>query len=371
MSAGDLRVDSAVPGVSIERVGELPAEWDALVAADPGAGFFQSRRWLAAVLTAWPDARPHLLLARRNDPGGSRDREVLGGVVAIERGRGLLRRIHGLPQATHGGPVMALDAPGGWGDLSGARPWVDDGCDAWFGGTALGGALVTALFEGAQAAEVRLVDASGAGGDRVTVCPGAAGEFPTTRLLDLESSLESLWRECGSGCRYAIKRARRDGWRVQRRGARDMPEIRRLAQIARRERGLALNVPNSLLAALESGTDGPWGGVDVWVGLRDGGAVEAALLNLRHGHRAQNYMAVASEIGRKGGVQNLLHWSAIEHGSEAGVRVYDFGASPGLPRVERFKASFGAQEFRVRHWRWRSPHWRALVALRAGLQRCR
>ena len=82
-----LACEEAPSGVRLEVVrGEIPDGWDALVQQDPAAGFFQTAAWWRSALAGWRGGRPFAVVAYRGE-------DLVGGVAAVERGRGPLRRI--------------------------------------------------------------------------------------------------------------------------------------------------------------------------------------------------------------------------------------------------------------------------------------
>ena len=351
-----LACEEAPSGVRLEVVrGEIPDGWDSLVQQDPAAGFFQTSAWWRSALSGWRGGRPLAVVAYRGE-------DLVGGVAAVERGRGPLRRIDALPMGTHGGPVIARGAPGGWSAEEDDRwPWLDDESSSWRRGTRLGGALALGLMEAGRAGEMHLVDAGAAAGERLALVPGMFCDFVVHRVVDLTVPEGELWEAVAPACRNKVRRAERAGLRAERSadGAIALGWIREVGRAAAEERGFRSNVPVPLLEALAGESGGP-GSVEGWCAKDGEGEPVAAILNLVQGGRVTNYMAAACDAGRRGAAHNLLHWSALADAAARSLSVYDFGASPGLPEVDRFKASFGARELRVRAWRLRSPMMRLL-----------
>jgi CelD/BcsL family acetyltransferase involved in cellulose biosynthesis len=65
----------------------------------------------------------------------------------------------------------------------------------------------------------------------------------------------------------------------------------------------------------------------------------------------------------------VLHEEAIARACAAGCRFYDFGPSPGLPRVDRFKREFGTEPRTMRRWTALAPLGRILEHVRPALLR--
>ncbi len=351
----------------------IPADWDRLVAADPAADYFHTVAWWRVCVGAARCGRVVAVSARHGET-------LVGGIAAVEERLGPLRRIFALPLGTHGGPLIARGAPGGWTRHPGApghAAWHDDRGDDWMDGTPLGGQLARALFQIPGIAEIHLVDASGAAGEDLAYLPGTECHFPVRRLVDLDwGDAGELWKRMDARCRNKIRKARKAGLRTERvsdperRGS----ELRRLIDATEEARGFRPNIPAAVVDALARAPRSRGGeGIDLWLAHAprsrggEGGPPLAAALNLVHGARVQNFLALSTAEGRSLAAHNLLHWSAMEQAVAESRRLFDLGCTDALPGVDAFKASLGASAVRLHAWRRLRPPWRWLQQARGRL----
>jgi CelD/BcsL family acetyltransferase involved in cellulose biosynthesis len=188
-----------------------------------------------------------------------------------------------------------------------------------------------------QLAGVRIHDFAGALGTP----PGWNVTGEACQVLDLPAEPETLFRSTFTPQnRNKIRKAEKLGVRVRR--AADAAALAAYAGLYRESTQrwqVAQAHPPGLFAALANVP-----GVDVWLAEQDGAAI-AALLNFTAGGQVMNWGNVSRADAWSASPNNLLHWRALEAACRdtSGPRLYNFGASTGLPGVETFKAAFGAR----------------------------
>ena len=342
---------SAAASVAVQvHADAWPEGLDAL-AALPQASFFHRTAWWRA-LQAVLRCTPYVLLARE---GGH-----LQGACALAAVRrfGLLR-LYAAPLGTYGGILARTENAA----------------------VALGHAL-RSLSQEPRVALVRIHDFTGTTAAALREAAGATAPGPPTpghhdpteawegapgwhaiaessQVLDLPEEPQSLFEHSFTAQnRNKIRKAERAGLTV-RRGA-DATYLDAYAALYRtalpRWR-LHRPLPPALFAALAGAS-----GVDVWLAERAGRPV-AALLNLRGGGQIMNWGNVSLPEAWRDAPNNLLHWRALEAAclDRQGPRLYNFGASAGLPGVHAFKAAFGARDHAMLRLEYRAP-WLAWVA---------
>jgi lipid II:glycine glycyltransferase (peptidoglycan interpeptide bridge formation enzyme) len=171
--------------------------------------------------------------------------------------------------------------------------------------------------------------------------PGWTVVEETCQVLDLPADPEVLFRDAfTTQNRNKIRKAEKLGVRVRR--ANDAASLALYATLyhdSARRWNMARPQPRALFEAL---ADVP--GVDCWLAERDGETI-AGLLNFTCGGQVMNWGNASRRDAWGASPNNLLHWRALEAACRAaeGPRLYNFGASAGLPGVETFKAAFGAR----------------------------
>ncbi len=345
------------PRLRIEiRHGAIPNDWDELAAADPAAGPGHGSAWWRTCVEASGRAEPVAVTARWEG-------RLVGGIAAIEERLGPIRRIFALPFGTHGGPLIAGAAPGGWERPPGgeeAATWSADADSQWQRGTPLGGRLALALFRIPSVAEIHLVDATGAAGEELAFVPGVECRFPVRGSVDLRKGRERVWTKMALQCRRRIEDAGRRGLAVraprsveERRGA-----LRGLIDAVSADGGDRSEMPRRMLEALSQWpAAGERDRIDISFAEIDGAPPVAATLNLVSAAHIQNIVVISGGEGRSLGADDLLHWHAMESGVAQGRSVYSLGASED-PAAGASLDSLGASAVRIRTWHWVAPLWR-------------
>jgi len=86
--------------VSVNAADSPPAEWDDFLAAHPAASFFHQPLWTELVCRHVQGSEPVWLAARRQG-------DLVGGLTAVRRRRGLFARLISHHEGTCGGPLVA------------------------------------------------------------------------------------------------------------------------------------------------------------------------------------------------------------------------------------------------------------------------
>jgi hypothetical protein len=215
---------------------------------------------------------------------------------------------------------------------------------------------VQGLFDALDAG--RLTMNGGAGGSPPT---NGAGSVATTHILDLTLGFERLWTESFSPTnRNKVRKAEKRGIQIADETDAGLADTYYDIYAAASEKwGYATPpYPRNLFAALLDS-----GEAELWLAREDGEAVAGSIL-LR-GTSDILYWSTATLPGKQGlAPNNALLSGAIQTACERGVRYLDFGASAGLPGVQKFKESFGAQAVDYSAIDVRSLRYRALERLR-------
>ncbi len=319
---------AATAGVAVQvHEDDWPDGLDAL-ASLAQASFFQGTAWWRALQQALR-CTPYVLAARE---GGSLQAAC---AFAAVRRFGLLRLYAG-PLGTYGGILARTEGAA----------------------TALGPAL-RSLSQDRRVALVRIHDFTGTTLAALQGAPGWHAMGESCQVLDLAEEAQSLFEHSfTSQNRNKIRKAERAGLTVRRGAdAAFLDAYVALYRTALPRWRLRRPLPPALFGALVGAP-----GVDVWLAERDGTPV-AALLNLRGGGQIMNWGNVSRPEAWRDAPNNLLHWRALEAAclDRQGPRLYNFGASAGLPGVHAFKAAFGAREHAMVRLEYRAP-WLAWVA---------
>jgi CelD/BcsL family acetyltransferase involved in cellulose biosynthesis len=295
------------------HAGEPPAAL-AELAQSPAGNFFHTPAWMRAVCVA----APHLQCR----------------VIVVEDAAGTLRAALPLLAAERWG-VRRLYA-GAWGTYGGV---VARDADA-------AAAAVRALEAAARAPRTALVRVHDFSGTFPARAPWQACE-ESCLVLDLPADPEVLFRDAfTTQNRNKIRKAEKLGV-VVRRGA-DREALAHYADLyaeSAQRWQLATPLPRAFFLELAAAP----AGVDVWLAEMQG-QVLAGLLNFTYGGQVMNWGNVSRRDAWGASPNNLLHWRAIERACTAaqGPRLYNFGASTGLPGVETFKTAFGPRLQRYR-----------------------
>jgi len=204
----------------------------------------------------------------------------------------------------------------------------------------------------------RLVLHGGAGGS-----PPVDGsvEHVTTHVLDLRPGFEVLWTDSfTSKNRNMVRKADKRGVEIANETAAGRADTYYdIYADASKQWGYASPpYPRSLISALIDS-----GEAELWIAREEGEAVGGLIL-LR-GSSDVLYWSGATVPGKQElAPSNALLSEAIKAACERGVEYLDLGGSTGLPGVERFKESFGAQPRDYAIAEVRSLRYRALEGLK-------
>lgn len=304
---------SQPPAAEVAEVVPLEAEgWEAALAAS-GRPYRFSHRAAAgrALEAAYPSHRftPYRVDYR----DGAR---ILYPLVTAARPIQSLSKLVGMPLGLEGTPIALA------GELRGAH---------------LEGLLRALDFKGS------LHIHGGAGGS-----PPAVGLVTShlTHVLDLRGGFDAVWsRAFDAKTRNMCRKAERAGVRV----AEETTPAALVAYYELYAKSAAAwgysepPYPRRLFEALLGS-----GAAELWL-ARLGGAPVAGAMFLRGSEDLLYWSAAVDREHRGAAPSNAVMRAAISSACERGVAYLDFGASTGLPGVEAFKRSFGAQprDYRV------------------------
>ncbi len=169
-----------------------------------------------------------------------------------------------------------------------------------------------------------------------------------TNVIDLRKGLDEIWRDMSkSSCRYAIKRAERDGVKV--RINEDYEEFYRIYKEFRRRKGLEVLRPkelrcSTLITAVYNGE------------LICGHLYLEDDRNILYWQSAR-LLDVERDLARViGNASKLIHWVAIRYAKEKGIERFDMGGLFNPKEAERdeekrginmYKLSFGGRVVKV------------------------
>jgi hypothetical protein len=325
----------------------VPADWEAVVAGDPGSSpSHRAAVWEALAATV-PGFEWRLLVHHE-------DGLLAGGAPVILSRRGPFHWLHALPWLL---PAAPLARPGAHARVELAL------CDA-FAGLArergvVGGTWSFYRPEGPRPAEGALA--------RV---PGET-RWIEAALVRLAGGPEAARAGVHRKQRQALEHARARGYVfAEEAGALDEAYALHLAQSRRwpGHRPLPLELSRRLLAA-SSAAAGP---VARLFTLRSPLGLVSATLALDGPHETFAWWSGTHAEGRRTQAFALLLWSAIEWAAAHGRRRFNLGASSGLGAVASFKHALGAERFEypVRWLDARAAGWagRAVVALQARVR---
>ena len=175
--------------------------------------------------------------------------------------------------------------------------------------------------------------------------PGFSREEFTTSIIDLSQDLDTLWKGLDkSACRYAIKRARRDGIVV--RINQDYEEFLQTYRSLKKMKGLAKFKDVSLTTLQRYGT---------LFAAQYEGEIVGGHVYLEDESNIRLWLSASRrfEVDRKkatlvGNANRLLHWEAMEYARKKGIKNMDMGGLwSDLPKndpryaINFFKLSFG------------------------------
>lgn len=302
--------------VSVALTPEPPDGWEALWNADPRATLFLHPRWMRTLARAYPGYRTACLTA--TDDSGLR------GLIPLVTARRLVfDQFLSLPFGAHGGPLLASESDTetaaalgrAFRKLAGPRTLRFE-MSLYRPGTALRRALTPALGDTFQ-------------------------EF-RTHVLDLTPGEEALWKNAyHRGAQRGVRHAEASGVTVAVETTREALEtLHRLHE--KQGRAWSGVIPYSLPVMQTVAGEFQDGG-RLYVARHRGRPV-AACLCLEHGTREIHPWASGAEPeARESNAFHLLIHTAIMDAARRGIATWHFGGSGGIPGVEHFKESFGAE----------------------------
>ena len=295
-----------------------PADWETLVAEDPGATpAHRGALWAALAATLPGFSRAFVAVEREG--------ALLGGVGVMVERRGGLHWIHLMPYSLPGAPL--------------ARTGAHEEVDA---------AVAEALD--AQAAALGAV-----GGAWIGYRPLGPDVAPALERLGGETRwLETSWIDLSRGAtvafqaaegdlRQQVRRARRLGLRfAEEPGALEEAYVQHAAQSRSwsGHRPLPLALCRRLLTRVDQDPAARL------FTVRDDRGLLAAVLALVHAREVLAWWSGTHPEGRHRHAFPLLLWSLAEWCAERGVERLNLGASGGFDSLIAFKRSFGARSLR-------------------------
>jgi hypothetical protein len=233
-----------------------------------------------------------------------------------------------------------------------------------------------ALCGDVTAAQVKGFFRSLGGVGALRISGGAAGSPPplgrvkdlSTHVLDLTPGFDALWNHHFTGKnRNTCRKAARSGVVVRKMETPQGADLYYdLYAPASRHWGHAEpSYPRALFLALAASAH-----VEFWLAFKDDVVVSGAVLLMGSedvfywsGAMAREFAAISPS--------NLLLRDVVRSACERGYRSMDFGASDGLPGVQKFKESFGAEPRRFRSVSVRTLGNRVAEVVAAALRRSR
>jgi len=303
--------------IRVEATPDPPAFWEAGWARDPRATLFASPRWMRAITAAYPRYRPLVLQVFEED-------RVVGVLPLVRTTRYGLHQILSMPFGTYGGPVLVPEATGAaaaellgrFHDLARRFRVMRFEMMLLDPGPELRGALEETF------------------GDRITESSAHA--------IDLSGGAADLWRRAyRHGTRKAIAAAERAGVRISTEtGPEAVTLLARLHAAQGRDWEGIQPHPEKAIAAWvrEFGAE-----ARILVARHEGDPLAACLVLDHAGREAHPLVSGARPEARPVRAFHLLIHTALEDAIGRGIQRWYFGGSGGNPRIEFFKASFGAE----------------------------
>lgn len=309
----------------------MDERWDTIVAALPGAGVFQCSGW-ARYGRALYRARTIALLAR--DATGVPSGALLAWVVPHG-----IERVLDSPLAPIAGPVLRVRRR----DVR----WAD-------GPIAAEDATARALLrEGIRCAQVeraRFVDAWSAPPGSGALAPEWPSDEACTPVVDLTAPVEELWAGLDTSARKAVRKAQRDGLRIE--VATDAEQLRRhhsFYAACRRERRLGAYGFRVARVLWEELGRGPDANVRSLAVLRGDEMLAVMTVWSFAGYVQEAALGQSrASVEQRTRAADLLKWWTIETFARSGAHAYDLAgidqtAEGHAQGIARFKSKWGAR----------------------------
>ncbi len=329
-----LRRSSGVMNIDV-RTSVSSTEWNRLIVEDDCATFFHRAEWARLIETTVPGWKPLYIAATH------RGRLVAAIPLMVRQRRGALLAAS-MPFGTYGGVLINGDAP-----LSITRRLAYRFFD---------------IVRSSRVAHGELVDFS-----RRLLLPNSpqiAQASNEVHVLSLEPGYEALWRRFKQPTRNKVRKARRAGVAIRRaRSVRDFRAYHRMLVACCRRWGRREYLGADFFVGL-SKLDPDH--VHMWLAEHDGKVI-AGLLNFAWRDTVFSWGNVSLSRDWCYAANNLLHTEVIADAVRRGARVYNFGANPGLPGVDAFKASFGTDRVRYDCYRAEKTWYRIVREVRTNI----
>jgi CelD/BcsL family acetyltransferase involved in cellulose biosynthesis len=305
------------------------SEWNALVAKDDGASFFQTPTWssLVALLPGWSAAA---LAARVNG-------RLVAALPFLRHTRRGLMTLESMPFGTYGGVLLSPSA----------APYAAS-------------ELLEAFARAAAAPRVsaaRVVDFAGRlAGDST----GFESRRNEAQILELGREFDELWNGFKPSVRNKVRKASNAGVTVRLAvSLEDFLTYHGMLEECSTRWGVGNVFTRDFFAALfESGSER----VQVLLAVHDD-LVIAGDLNFLWKDTVFNWGNVSRNSARSLGANSLLHAHAIELAVEGERRTYNLGSSAGIEGVESFKSAFGTRKVSYRTYFVEKRWYRALKSV--------
>ncbi|MEO5989498.1 MAG: GNAT family N-acetyltransferase [Candidatus Eisenbacteria bacterium] len=292
----------------------VPEQWNALIAADPGASPSHRPELWTAFIAAQPGLSLRVIVVEEH---GS----LIGGAPVLVERRGGMCWLRALPMLLAGAPIAL---PGRHGEVDAAVADALAGLAAETG--AVGGEW--ALYRGAGAPVAA---------DMLTPVTGET-RWMEAAVVDLTHGIDAAHRRMDRKQRQSLRDTQARGYAFAADpAALEAAYALHIAQGRqwRGHRAQPLELSRRLLAS------GP-APVARLFGLRDPHGLVSAALALDGPHETFVWWSGTHPSARRPGAFPLLLWSIVEWAAGAGRSRVNLGASTGLSLVASFKSSFGA-----------------------------
>lgn len=304
--------------VVVERETD-PRIWGPLNAADPDASIFHDPRWLGALLSLYPEFKPHHLVLR--DGAG----RLLGALPTVRVDRAGLRQFLSLPFGSYGTPLAAPDA-GEPGDRIRARL-----VEAWRDRVNRPGVVRAHLAPLNRQAP----DAAR------TILPEGWRQAERTHVIPLREGFDAIWtgrydKENRTASRKAVRLGVVVALETDPAAAEILEELYRGQ--ARQWTWHSLYRYGLFRVMMER----LGGQARLWV-ARHAGRPVFAVLAFDHRDTVMPWVSGATPDARGLCAGNLIHRVIIEDACSRGFAWYNFGSSGGIPGIEAFKVAFGGE----------------------------
>ena len=174
-----------------------------------------------------------------------------------------------------------------------------------------------------------------------------------TLVVDLEQGKERVWAAFESRARNMVRKAQKRGVCVRPfvPGSKDVLSYYSMLVETFRCQGKEAPHPLSFFQAMCRLLTAD-GELRLYLAEYEGRVVAGAIF-LHDRHRMVYLSGTSNEEGAELAANSLVQWVAIQEAVETGIRLYDLGGV-GNERIDRFKASFGGQQFIHHRWVYRS-----------------